>query len=1336
MNRFATRLRRRRQPSAALRRTLRHARQPSACQPRRLLLETLEDRRLLTGATELTNVVPPAQTTQSETPLAFTSFRGNAFSVISEEPTVRQIEATFTTTHGQLSLLEVDSINGPIFDQGDGTNDSTFTLRGTTDNINLALKWLVFQPDPQFSGTASITLQTTDFAPLSELESESDIDTVSISVLPADNWEDSPSWTTFPGMLDNRFHDNGKLTQSDLHINRVALTDENQMLAVGEMDQQLALARLHPDGTLDTTFGNDGTITTDLTGDSSAEDLIIQPDGKIVVVGAGATETTDSQLVVARFNADGSADTTFGTNGTFTLDWDTNASSERAYAAGFHANGKIVVAGSGSDSRDIIVIQLNSNGQLDTDFDGDGKVSINLDGDAVATDLVVSDDGSMLLGAAVLDESFVLLRLDYGGHLANTFIADMGEREAVNDMLVYPDGKILLAGQANDHFSLARFQSDGSLDTSFGTLGKVHTPVGSSSSQIHRVILQPDGKLIAVGQTDSGDGQNFSVVRYERDGTLDTSFDDDGIRSIAIGGDDVARDILILNDGSLLILGGTGGTTTDMVQLVGDTRPGEIHGKLFHDRNGNGRQESGEPGLAGWTVFIDANHNNQLDNGEVSLLTAADDPGTTNVDETGTYQFTELAPGRYSVIQVIPQDWASTTQQREAKSESFDHESSAAENGWASNNPVPEIQTIGFSTTDHAGGSAGEARAFWKRHESPSASYYADTNLLRTVTFDDHFTGSGTLEVQNPTGSLGDGAYLGFFNSAQDGPGGESQNVTVAGFSFDENNWSLSLWQTLLGYQSGLQRLDSPTTAITGNTDLAFSFSYDPAGGDHGRGLLSGSLGGQQQQIHLTSENRAALQGRSLDAFGLYRPAVNDGDYNQPGIDLYVDDLDYQSYVTIEVRASEVKEDVDLGNQNPNQGPQLHLPIPQVATEDTDLVIQGLSVSDPDAGDEPVRIMLSVLHGSMTLSQTTGLEFQTGDGVADSLITMTGSLAMINAALNGMNYRGQQDYFGADFLASYINDLGNTGDGVPLSDSQTLPITVTNLNDPPVAVDDEYLVDENHQLNVVAPGVMVNDHDVDNDALQVITISEPGHGSLVLNSNGSLLYIPDLNFNQTDSFTYQLNDGNDVSNVATVKVNVKTQFVWHNSVNPYDVNGDGAITPQDVLHIINTLNQLGSRELSMDRALPLIPPFYDVNRDGFVSPSDVLMIINRLNEEAQAEEGDGEGEETGEEMSGPQGTVANNPEILLASQQIQQDLPAGQLLRRQLPDGLSSVILNPTADNMSYWQRVDDALTSFTRAHALLNKLSDDDEKEVFDQLDWLEPLGGQLLDQLVDPSH
>src|SRR5439155_10629535 len=102
----------------------------------------------------------------------------------------------------------------------------------------------------------------------------------------------------------------------------------------------------------------------------------------------------------------------------------------------------------------------------------------------------------------------------------------------------------------------------------------------------------------------------------------------------------------------------------------------------------------------------------------------------------------------------------------------------------------------------------------------------------------------------------------------------------------------------------------------------------------------------------------------------------------------------------------------------------------------------------------------------------------------------------------------------------------------------TVSITVTAVNDAPVAVNDSYTTAEDTTLNVAAPGVLANDGDVDGDPLTAILISGPTHGTLTSNSDGSFTYTPALNYNGTDSFTYKANDGTADSGVATVTIAV------------------------------------------------------------------------------------------------------------------------------------------------------------------------------------------------------
>ena len=271
---------------------------------------------------------------------------------------------------------------------------------------------------------------------------------------------------------------------------------------------------------------------------------MIQPDGKIVLAG-GAGDGAD--FAVARFNTDGSFDTTFGTGGKVTTDF-----SGSTYVAGYGVartpDGKIVVAGikefvgTGFDY-DFAVARYNDDGSLDTSFGAGGKVTT----DFAATDdipytVAVQSDGKIVV-AGITDPgnaaNFGLVRYNVDGSLDATFgtggkvSTDFGANlEPGNGVTIQADGKIIVAGftvvgSSNADFALARYNSDGSLDISFGTGGKVTTGFGSNSEVAISVVTQPDGKIVVTGSTASGvagTGADFATVRYNSDGSLDTSF--------------------------------------------------------------------------------------------------------------------------------------------------------------------------------------------------------------------------------------------------------------------------------------------------------------------------------------------------------------------------------------------------------------------------------------------------------------------------------------------------------------------------------------------------------------------------------------------------------------------------------------------------------------------------------------------------------------------------------------------------------------------------------------------------------------------------------------------
>src|SRR5207248_2621265 len=156
-----------------------------------------------------------------------------------------------------------------------------------------------------------------------------------------------------------------------------------------------------------------------------------------------------------------------------------------------------------------------------------------------------------------------------------------------------------------------------------------------------------------------------------------------------------------------------------------------------------------------------------------------------------------------------------------------------------------------------------------------------------------------------------------------------------------------------------------------------------------------------------------------------------------------------------------------------------------------------------------------------------------------------------------LTYTPAANYNGPDSFTFKAND------GTVDSSAATVSITVTAVNDPPVAANDSYAATEDTVLTIAAPGVLANDSDVDGDPLTALIVVGPGHGSVTLNANGSFTFTPAANYNGADSFTYKANDGTLNSNVATVTITVT-------SVNdPPVANAQSVTTNQDTAKAIS-----------------------------------------------------------------------------------------------------------------------------------------------------------------------
>ena len=250
-----------------------------------------------------------------------------------------------------------------------------------------------------------------------------------------------------------------------------------------------------------------------------------------------------------------------------------------------------------------------------------------------------------------------------------------------------------------------------------------------------------------------------------------------------------------------------------------------------------------------------------------------------------------------------------------------------------------------------------------------------------------------------------------------------------------------------------------------------------------------------------------------------------------------------------------------------NDAPSNTVPGSQSVNEDTALPFSSgtsnqISVSDVDAGANPIKVKLEVAHGSLTMTTLTGLSFSIGDGAGDPTMEFTGTQTDINAALNTLSYQGTLNYYGPDTLTVTTNDQGNSGTGGALQTVSTVGITVNPVNDAPSATADSYSTNEDTQLNVPAPGVLTNDSDIDSGSFTAVKVSDPANGNVTLNPDGSFTYDPNPNFNGPDSFTYKANDGSLDSNTVTVSltVNAVNDAPSNSTPSPQTVDEDTTLT--------------------------------------------------------------------------------------------------------------------------------------------------------------------------------
>lgn len=382
------------------------------------------------------------------------------------------------------------------------------------------------------------------------------------------------------GSYDLSFNTSGKLVTPFGSAadggNAIAVQADGKILVAGYSYNgtynDFAIVRYNPDGSLDNSFGNAGKVTAnfDYYFDARATCIAVRSDGKIVVGGnlkimyAGQVLAQSGGL--ALFEADGSMSGALGdgkqTFGGDSLDY--NFTSLK-----IQPGGQIVVGGytsrnsytnnsSPEGKTKILLIKLQSFWIPDNTFDGDGTLIKKLNGFPYffANDIAIQTDGKIIVAGAAMtlsgDESYTAMRFNLDGAVDPSFgsnglvLTDISpfEEEGANCICIQNNGKVLLGGNINSSngvvFAIARYNSDGVIDNSFGTNGVATAAPVSADNYASSMALQSDGKILIAGWSYTG---KMVMARFDANGSLDNSFDADGTAVISFGGHDYCRGI-------------------------------------------------------------------------------------------------------------------------------------------------------------------------------------------------------------------------------------------------------------------------------------------------------------------------------------------------------------------------------------------------------------------------------------------------------------------------------------------------------------------------------------------------------------------------------------------------------------------------------------------------------------------------------------------------------------------------------------------------------------------------------------------------------------------------
>ncbi|MEP6466819.1 MAG: T9SS type A sorting domain-containing protein [Parafilimonas sp.] len=405
-----------------------------------------------------------------------------------------------------------------------------------------------------------------------------------------------------PGTLDSSFGTNGKVISENYQgVAYASLLQPDGKIIIGGGGSYYKeniflkgslLARYDTNGSLDVNFADSGRGVYIL-GDSNTyiptiQHMALQPDGKIIALGNFAVQNgVFGPFSLMRFNADGSADESFGVNGL--IIGNITGGLDAAFDLGLLKDGRIVVVGQlhkdiNDNGRNFIAC-YTPQGNFDRAFGDTGLATISLDQPAAINSVAITSDDKIIVGGRYgsLSPGYeILLKYNNNGTpdlsfgengLAKMSFPDATNGTALNDIAIDKEERIVTGGlfyfqNGKANIKVGRFTKEGFPDTDFSSDGYTYTQYNEGSAYAKTVAIQANSKILAAGYTNVGDSGTFTIIRYNSNGNVDSTFGVNGIQNTFFYGEDIAYSANIQTDGKIILAGTSQLTRTSFVDIA------------------------------------------------------------------------------------------------------------------------------------------------------------------------------------------------------------------------------------------------------------------------------------------------------------------------------------------------------------------------------------------------------------------------------------------------------------------------------------------------------------------------------------------------------------------------------------------------------------------------------------------------------------------------------------------------------------------------------------------------------------------------------------------------